>query len=346
MNIRHVFVTLFTIAALAASCGESKAPESTESIGEVQEATIGASCVTDANCTGFPPQHCCKVGDDTGYECHAECDDEACGGGNCDVNCTEEGKHCQCDFGFGFGCVECNINSQCTGGKTCSSHSCVCPSGQTDCSGTCKDLQKDESNCGTCGHSCSGGQACVAGSCFNCPGGTCVSCTTDHDCPFKTKCESDVCTGHCIDHTACSDDQLCVTSTCQSITATGATQTDRDTYCRNTYDNGTNPSTWRMMSCNIGGTNRCVQTKASNTRAPGTGCTITPCGNTSTADVAAWGLTTDTGWGRVSQCNQWDGGGCMVGTSGPDAITPKATCVWKMCPAPAEGSTCSNGDYW
>lgn len=329
----HIKRALIAFSFLSASCGESKSLES-ESVEDLQQEVIGAYCHGDATCTGYPPQHCCPSNGQN--VCFAECDDAHCGG--CSLNCASQGLHCMAGVdGFCPAvCVQCNSSGQCTGGKICSSHQCVCPSGQTDCSGTCKNLQTDETACGSCTNTCSAGQACVSGSCFNCPGGTCVSCTTDNNCPFKTKCESNVCTGHCINHTGCSDDELCLSSVCTLVTAVGATQADRDTYCRNTYDNGTSPSTWRMQSCNIGGTDRCVQTKASNTRVLGF-CSYNQCNNANW-DVSAWGLTSDTGYTLTGSCSAWNASGCFTGG------VPKATCVWKMCPAPAEGSTCN--DYW
>jgi len=38
---------------------------------------------------------------------------------------------------------------------------------ETDCSGECKNLQTDVSNCGTCGNACSSGQICCSGQCVN-----------------------------------------------------------------------------------------------------------------------------------------------------------------------------------
>ncbi len=40
-----------------------------------------------------------------------------------------------------------------------------CSSGQSDCSGVCRDLQSDAQNCGTCGNACAAGSTCEAGSC-------------------------------------------------------------------------------------------------------------------------------------------------------------------------------------
>ncbi|HLD80779.1 MAG TPA: NosD domain-containing protein, partial [archaeon] len=41
------------------------------------------------------------------------------------------------------------------------------PSGQTDCSGTCRNLQTDNSNCGSCGNACTGGTVCHQGQCLS-----------------------------------------------------------------------------------------------------------------------------------------------------------------------------------
>ena len=61
----------------------------------------------------------------------------------------------------------------CSGGQvldplTCT---CACPAGQTDCSGTCADLQTDAANCGACGTACGAGQPCAGGVC-HCQYGT------------------------------------------------------------------------------------------------------------------------------------------------------------------------------
>jgi len=69
------------------------------------------------------------------------------------------------------------MDLKCTGGKTCQNGQCTCPSGQTDCSGTCKNLDTDPLNCGHCGTVCTGGKTCQNGQC-TCPttvtpGGSC-----------------------------------------------------------------------------------------------------------------------------------------------------------------------------
>ena len=51
-----------------------------------------------------------------------------------------------------------------------------CPSGQTDCTGACIDLQTNPIACGACNHVCPAGSACVGGQC-QCPAGE-VTCGT------------------------------------------------------------------------------------------------------------------------------------------------------------------------
>jgi Stigma-specific protein, Stig1 len=98
--------------------------------------------------------------------------------------------------------VCCPSGGQCVGG------SCQCPSGETDCSGACVNLNTDENNCGTCGATCSEGASCVDGSC-ECPTGEsdcnnrCVDLNTDesncgtcgNQCPEGASCVDGSCEG-------------------------------------------------------------------------------------------------------------------------------------------------------
>jgi hypothetical protein len=57
--------------------------------------------------------------------------------------------------------MACALGQVCTGGACTAS----CASGQTVCSGSCRNLQTDPLNCGACGNACASARTCVAGSC-------------------------------------------------------------------------------------------------------------------------------------------------------------------------------------
>lgn len=73
-----------------------------------------------------------------------------------------------------------NLNGCVTVGSTCA----TCPSGQTPCSGVCKDLQIDPNNCGACGTACATGQVCTSGSCVT----VSSTCNVDPDCSGGNVC--------------------------------------------------------------------------------------------------------------------------------------------------------------
>lgn len=56
-------------------------------------------------------------------------------------------------------------------GAGCGGKKVVCPAGQTDCGGVCRDLQSDPVSCGVCGLMCATGGLCTGGVC-GCPAPT------------------------------------------------------------------------------------------------------------------------------------------------------------------------------
>ncbi|HLK35557.1 MAG TPA: hypothetical protein VKU41_02310, partial [Polyangiaceae bacterium] len=97
--------------------------------------TCGKTC-TAANGTPVCSDSACGVGAcNAGF---ADCDMLVANG--CEANTTNDSSHCG-------GCGSSNV---CTGGKTCQSSSCACPSGMHDCNGTCMS----NTSVGSCGASC------------------------------------------------------------------------------------------------------------------------------------------------------------------------------------------------
>jgi hypothetical protein len=122
--------------------------------------------------------------------------------------CKRVGQACQtsadcCPGDLGNGDVYCASTGK--KGKTCR----ACPSGTVACKGGCVNVAgTDSSNCGACGHICTGGSTCVSGACA-CPsgqtlcGGSCVDVAGSdsancgacgHVCAGGSACVAGVCT--------------------------------------------------------------------------------------------------------------------------------------------------------
>jgi hypothetical protein len=100
----------------------------------------------------------------------------------------------------------------------------TCSTGLTNCSGICRNLTNDATNCGACGRVCASGQSCVNSVCtLVCPSG-------------QTNC-SGVCRNLLTDNTncgacgrVCSAGQVCTNGTCTLTCAAG--QTNCSGVCR------------------------------------------------------------------------------------------------------------------
>jgi hypothetical protein len=94
------------------------------------------------------------------------------------VNIRTDQDNCGgCGFSVPFGesCINGQfssslIRSNTTTTATTAGIQISCPSGQTSCSGTCRNLLTDAAHCGSCGTTCPSGQNCQAGRCV--PPGT------------------------------------------------------------------------------------------------------------------------------------------------------------------------------
>jgi hypothetical protein len=121
----------------------------------------GGGCTPD-NDTCPAGQYC-----GTTLSCQA-----GCKGGS---DCTDPTKS-MCDPNR-HQCVECLLNTDCTGGQICSpggactqtcDASTPCPGGKSCCTGVCVDTTSDPLNCNGCGMPCTGGNTlCCNGQCAN-----------------------------------------------------------------------------------------------------------------------------------------------------------------------------------
>ena len=69
----------------------------------------------------------------------------------------------------------------------------ACPAGQGNCDGVCKNLQTDETNCGTCGTTCGAVQGCCSGVCKNLNTDEASCGTCGNTCAVGQTCCSGVC---------------------------------------------------------------------------------------------------------------------------------------------------------
>lgn len=91
-------------------------------------------------------------------------DSRKCGNKCCPKGAKCKNGKCKCKGGRKKCGKKC-----CKKGFVCEGGECVspCAPGDTDCDGTCVDLENDEDNCGACGNPCAGDEACMGGECMN-----------------------------------------------------------------------------------------------------------------------------------------------------------------------------------
>ena len=184
----------------------------------------GMACPTRSNATSTCLSGTCGITCNIGF---TDCDGNMANG--CEANTQTNVAHC--------GMCGRTCNAPVGGSATCVAGTCTssCPSGQTNCSETCRTLGTDASNCGACGITCATGQTCTGGTCrTSCATGqslcndTCVNLQTDPaNCgACGRRCES----GH-----------VCASGTCAGqpnmlILGYGSGTTNPKRYCVSTTD--------------------------------------------------------------------------------------------------------------
>jgi hypothetical protein len=172
-----------------------------------------------------------------------------------------------------------------------------------DCSGTCVDEQTDSSNCGACGHACTGGQTCQAGAC------ACLA-------PAVS------CSGTCVDEQT----SLSNCGACGTACATGAACTAGACVCPTT-----NPD-----ACGASCTNK--QTDSSNCGTCGNVClTGQACASgTCTSTTSCLNTAPTCGGSVINSCTSQDycgaSGNCQGANAGMVCDNPiGATCIAGVC---------------
>jgi hypothetical protein len=214
---------------LEACCGDTCCPP-----GFVcSDPTTGTCCLPGKSCGS----KCCGFSESCidGFCCPACTGGKTCVNGKCvcPSGLTDCNGSCTRLLFNDLHCGGCDI--VCPGGMHCNGEGdCVCPEGLTECSGSCTSLMTN-SNCGSCGNSCTGGKICSGGVCV-CPtgltdcGGTCKNLLFDpkncgacgSTCGF---CCSGKCGVNCNNGTCCQDptDVCCPNGTTCGLRVAGIT---------------------------------------------------------------------------------------------------------------------------
>lgn len=143
----------------------------------------------------------------------------------------------------------------CTSVQACTSGQCtaLCGSGQTFCSGTCRDLSTDPRNCGGCGNACSvlgsGADACNGGVCVDScaiTGNSCLVGYFDYD--------GDVCSINSLTGTPCENGGTCQDGVCIAPTTICNPDSTQSCYTGPAGTSGAGSCHAGTATCNSSGT--------------------------------------------------------------------------------------------
>jgi hypothetical protein len=194
--------------------------------GQVQ---CGAACVD----TSTDPSNCggCGTKCSAGQVCNAgSCGPSSCSNG--ETSCPADGgAKCTNTKTDSANCGTCG--KTCPLGASCQNGTCQNPCPLTDAGQQslcqpdggapyCVDTQSDDSNCGSCGHACAGGEICVSGACENpCTSndaGATTLCVPDGGAPYCADTQNDSANCGTCAH-ACNTNESCAAGICTTETA-------------------------------------------------------------------------------------------------------------------------------
>lgn len=139
--------------------------------GSVTAGQCGAECTpSTTQCSGLTRQQTCSASGT--WSSPVDCTNQTCVGTGvgsaCQGVCAQGQTQCPSSSAGVQNCTTTGTWSTpvaCNTPQICQSGACVCPSGTPNaCNNDCTNFQTDRFNCGSCGHSCQGGQ-CSAGVC-------------------------------------------------------------------------------------------------------------------------------------------------------------------------------------
>lgn len=180
--IRDIFIcNQKCLQAMGGICDCSYTKKEVDDCQRLYGCDPGMACKEDVS----PPKSgeiCCRPEE---MDCKGQCAANSCAGNfvfdpnSCGCQCPLQ---CRFPTRLNPSSCECVCSDICTDGmvqdpKSCQ---CSCPALQSDCGGTCKNLEDDSKNCGSCGNVCPKNSRCAHGACV---------------CAFPM----DLCNGQCMD---------------------------------------------------------------------------------------------------------------------------------------------------
>ncbi|MDX9720636.1 MAG: SUMF1/EgtB/PvdO family nonheme iron enzyme [Myxococcota bacterium] len=186
-------------------------------------------------------RHCGRCSNDCLSHPHAG-PNTTCAAGACVYVCEASwgdcgsASGCETSLQSDKDCGACGV--KCEGGKSCRDGRCVCPEGERDCDGVCKQVLVDPKNCGACGTVCSGGKRCEQGSCVCPPGqsdcaGVCKTLAEDAE-------HCGACGNDCRSHAHATAKSSCQVSECRYVCDAAWGDCDAQPGCETSLDSEQN----------------------------------------------------------------------------------------------------------